>query len=119
MAVIDAATAAAAEGALIVNQVRDLPAQAGALAITDDASYHHVVEFLKGIKQLRASIAATFDEHIHRAYEAHRALCREKQTAEGTAVEAERIAKALLATYQRGAAAGPRARAGDGRGRAA
>jgi hypothetical protein len=74
----------------------DLSVQARALTIVDSDTYRQVAEFLLGVKSLRAEIAATFDPHIARAYDAHRALCREKKDAEAAAVEAERIAKDLL-----------------------
>jgi hypothetical protein len=80
----------------VMTRSATLPEQARAFTIIDSDSYARVAEFLLGIKALRAEIAATFDEHIGRAYEAHRALCREKRDAEAAAVEAERIAKDLL-----------------------
>lgn len=76
-----------------------LEVQARGFVITDDATYREVAEFLLGIKALRAKIAATFDEHIKRAYDAHRALCAEKRHAEAAAVAAERIAKDLLTEW--------------------
>jgi hypothetical protein len=74
----------------------DLVVQVRGFVITTPEQYRTVAEFLKGVKALRAEIADTFDAHIKRAYEAHRALCAEKRNAEANAVEAEGIAKSLL-----------------------
>ena len=72
------------------------PDQARALRIVDAASYERACEFLKAIKALRTEIADTFDPHIRRAYEAHRALCKEKNGAEAPLATAERITKDAL-----------------------
>lgn len=76
-----------------------LPEQARALAITDADSYRRVAEFLQGIKALRAEIAATFDPHIKRAHEAHKALCDDKRKVDTAAAEAERVAKDLMIVW--------------------
>lgn len=75
------------------------PDQARGLRITDPASYAAACEFLKGVKALRTEIADTFEPHIKRAHEAHKALLKEKADAEAPLAEAERIAKAALVVY--------------------
>lgn len=75
------------------------PEQARALAVVDDATSVRASEMLKGIKALRQRIAETFDPHIKRAHDAHRALCREKQEAEAPLTEAETILKRGLVAY--------------------
>src|SRR5690606_14674102 len=68
--------------------------------ITDDASYTAAAELLKGIKALRGKIAETFDPHIKRAHEAHKALVKDKATAEAPLTEAEGVLKKTLVAYQ-------------------
>lgn len=75
------------------------PNRARAAAITDVVSYTLACEMLKGIKLLRGRIAETFDSHIKRAFDAHRALCKEKQDAEAPLTDAERILKTALAAW--------------------
>ncbi len=75
------------------------PDRARSLCIEDAVSYAQACEFLKGIKALRAEIAETFEPHIKRAHESHRALLKEKADAEVPLAEAERIAKAALVVY--------------------
>lgn len=75
------------------------PEKAHALRVVDAETYDRAGELLKGIKALRDEIADTFDPHIKRAHEAHRALCREKQDAEAPLAEAERILKSGLSAY--------------------
>ena len=75
------------------------PEKAGGLAVTDSPTYTIAGEFLKGIKALRARIAETFDPHIARAFQAHRALVKEKADAEAPLQVAERAIKDKLVTY--------------------
>lgn len=75
------------------------PDRARALSILGTETYIQAGELLKGIKALRQTIAATFDPHIKRAFDAHRALCREKQDAEAPLLEAEQILKRGLVAY--------------------
>lgn len=75
------------------------PERARAAAVTDDASYQAATELLKAIKQLRHKIAETFDPHIKRAFDAHRALCEEKRQAEAPLTDAERLLKNELVQY--------------------
>jgi len=77
----------------------DLVARARAFTVTTADDYQVVAGFLVGLKALRAKIAETFDEHIRRAFVAHRALVQEKRDAEAAVVEAERIAKVLLVQW--------------------
>ncbi len=75
------------------------PDQAKALRILNAESYQAACEFLKGIKALRTEIADTFEPHIKRAHEAHKALLKEKADAETPLAEAERITKSALVVY--------------------
>ena len=75
------------------------PDRARALRITDEASYVEGGELLKAIKALRNKIAQTFDDHIKRAFELHRALVGEKKAAEAPLTQAEGIIKHGLIAY--------------------
>ena len=80
--------------------IADVLAQARALEpITDAAHAERVGELLAAALDLRAQVDRTFDEHIARAYDAHRALIAEKRQAQAPAVEAERVLRALLVTW--------------------
>ena len=82
-----------------VDMALTYPDRARALTIRDAASYQAACEFLKGVKALRTEIADTFEPHIKRAHEAHKALLKEKADAEAPLSEAERITKTALVTY--------------------
>lgn len=88
------------DSAAVLQKAATFPEQARALAITSPERYTAACDFLQTIKALRAEIAETFDPHIKRAYDAHRALCAEKKDAEAPLVDAERIAKAAMVTYE-------------------
>lgn len=88
------------DGSVVAEKALAFPDRARALRIADAASYAGACEFLKGIKALRAEIADTFEPHIKRAHESHRALLKEKADAEAPLAEAERIAKSALVTYE-------------------
>jgi hypothetical protein len=89
-----------AERALVVApSAADLPTQARACVITDEASARAAAELLTGVKALRAEIADTFDKHIAAAFAAHKALLKEKRDAEAPAVEAESILKAAIVAW--------------------
>lgn len=75
------------------------PDRAAALAIVDDGSYRSAADMLIGIKSLRTAIAATFDAHIARAYQSHKALVKEKADAEAPLTQAETTIKRALVTY--------------------
>lgn len=77
------------------------PARAAAVTITDADSYAGACGLLLGIKDLRAKVAETFDPHIKRAHEAHKALLKEKQDAEAPLAIAERTIKGLITDYDR------------------
>lgn len=83
----------------VVEKALAYPDQARAMRITDALSYQGACDFLKGIKALRTEIGETFQPHITRAHEAHKALLKEKNDAEAPLAEAERIAKAALVVY--------------------
>ncbi len=83
----------------VTEQALAYPDRARALCIADADGYHAACEFLKGVKALRAEIAETFEPHIKRAHESHKALLKEKADAETPLLEAERITKAALVDY--------------------
>jgi hypothetical protein len=89
------------DGSRVTEKALTFPDQARRIVIADPQSYEHACDFLKGIKALRDEIAETFDSHIRRAHEAHKALLKEKQDAEAPLAEAERIAKDALVAYNR------------------
>lgn len=86
-------------GAAVRDEAASWPARARELQVVDDAACIRASEMLKGIKALRQTIADTFDPHIKRAFDAHRALVREKQDAEAPLAEAEAILKRALVAY--------------------
>jgi len=68
--------------------------------ISTNEQYRLAGEHLKGIKLLRQKIGETFDPHIKRAYEAHRALVKERAGHEAPLVEAEGVLKQRMLTHQ-------------------
>jgi hypothetical protein len=87
------------EAARVTEQALTWPERARGAAVVDAESYGRASELLKGIKALRQEIADTFDPHVKRAHDAHRALLKEKADAEAPLTEAERIIKAALVAY--------------------
>ena len=77
------------------------PDRARAAVIVDADSYRSAGELLLGIKDLRRKIAETFDPHVRRAFEAHRALVKEKADAEAPLSQAEVILKQALVAFDR------------------
>lgn len=75
------------------------PDRARAMTVTSAESYTGACEMLKGIKALRQKVSDTFDPHIKRAVDAHRALLAEKRDAEAPLSEAERILKDSIVAY--------------------
>lgn len=87
------------DSSAITEKALTFPDQARALRIADAESYQGACDFLKGVKALRTEIAETFEPHIKRAHEAHKALLKEKADAEAPLAEAERVAKSVLVVY--------------------
>jgi hypothetical protein len=87
------------DGSRVTQKALSMPDQARAVTITSPDSYQRACDFLKGVKALREEIAETFDPHIKRAYDSHRALCAEKKDAEAPLAEAERIVKTALVAW--------------------
>lgn len=83
----------------VVQRALTVPDQARALHIDSQDQYAAACQFLLGIKALRQEIADTFQPHITRAHEAHKALLKEKSDAEAPLADAERIAKSALVVY--------------------
>jgi hypothetical protein len=92
-------TAAVDVDRTVTDEALTWPDRARTAAVVDPASYQSAGELLKGIKQLRQKIAETFDPHIRRAHDSHRALCEEKRQAEAPLTEAERLIKNALVAY--------------------
>lgn len=67
--------------------------------ITCDEDARYVADVLHAVKAMRVTVAETFDPHIARAYQAHRALCQEKQRNDKALADAETRAKHLLAEW--------------------
>jgi colicin import membrane protein len=88
------------DGSAVTAKALTYPEQARSIQILNRASYEAACEFLKGIKALRTEIAETFDPHIKRAHESHKALLKEKQDAEAPLTEAERITKDALVIFE-------------------
>lgn len=83
----------------VVSEALTWPERAKSATITDEQSYHAAAQLLLGIKDLRKKIAETFDPHCKRAFEAHRALTKEKADAEAPLTEAERIIKDSIRAF--------------------
>lgn len=83
----------------IQREALTFPDQARRLAITSPDTYARAAEFLKIVKALRGKVAETFDAHITRAFQAHRALTAEKQKAEAPLTEAETVVKRAMVEY--------------------
>jgi len=81
------------------NEASSWPERAQALAVTNSVTYTMAGELLLGIKDLRKRIVETFGPHCKRAFEAHRALVAEQKQAEAPLMDAERIIKDRLVTY--------------------
>ena len=67
--------------------------------VVDNAGYEQAGGMLKGIMALRKKISDTFDPHVKRAFEAHRALVAEKKLHEAPLMEAESIYKRAMLSY--------------------
>lgn len=80
-------------------QAQGWPAKARALVITTIETCRSAGEMLTGIKALRKVVADTFDPHVQRAHEAHKALLADKAKNESPLIEAEGILKRGLAAY--------------------
>lgn len=75
------------------------PDRARAALVTDDVSYRSAASLLLGIKDLRKAADAAFDPIITAAHAAHKTAIAQKMQAEGPLIEAERIIKASLRTF--------------------
>jgi hypothetical protein len=87
------------DGARVTQRASEYPGLARTLVIVDVSSKAAAVEFLQGIKALREEIAETFDPHIRRALESHRALLADKREAEQPLADAERMIKNAILKY--------------------
>jgi hypothetical protein len=92
-------TVAAKDETTLRDDMTMVLATAGALILTDEASFQAGSALLRRIKAVRETIAAFFAPHIARAFEAHRALIADRQRFDGPLAEAERALKADLITF--------------------
>lgn len=69
------------------------------IAIRDASTYQTACDFLKSLKTIEKDINATFDEPIHRAFEAHRAIVAAKKKHFEPIERAESIVKPKIAAY--------------------
>lgn len=81
------------------DKITTLVANAREFVIATDDDYARAVDFVKGVKELRQQIADTFDPHVRRAFDAHRALCADRKRADDAAAEAERIVKDAIVAW--------------------
>ena len=80
--------------------IADVLVQARRLTpIANAAQAQTVADILAVALDFKATVGRTFDEHIARAHEAHRALIAEKRTAQTPALEVETLARGLLARW--------------------
>lgn len=89
----------------VTTEAMSWPDRARAVVVTTAEQYVVGADLLKGIKALRTKIAETFDPHVRRAHEAHKALVAEKAAAEAPLTQAEQILKHALVTYDNAQAA--------------
>lgn len=75
-------------------------AEATQLKVVDNGTFERAGAMLKAIMGLRKQIGDTFDPHIKRAHEAHKALVAEKNTHAAPLIEAESLLKRGLLGYQ-------------------
>lgn len=76
-----------------------LPDQAKAIRIVDPWSYTVAADFLKGVKSLRAEVAAAFDPIIKSAHDAHKTALAQKKAADTPLDDAERIVKGEMVRW--------------------
>jgi hypothetical protein len=75
------------------------PDRAKAIAVVSDETYAQAATVLLDVKALQQQIAATFDPHIARAHEAHKALIAEKRTHDEPLMRAETLLKGAMVAY--------------------
>lgn len=75
------------------------PARAREIQVTDQPSLDKANLAIKAIKGLAGEISATFDPHIKRAFDGHRALVAEKRRFTDGLEQAERTIKSRVADY--------------------
>lgn len=88
-----------AETKAIAADAQTTLATAQAFKITSPQSYLEAGEMLKAIKALSRKIDETFDPHIKRAFEAHRALVADKKVHQTPLQTAEALLKRGLLAY--------------------
>lgn len=97
-AAIDNIASAAPE--VLTNQALTWPEKARAVQITSSEGLEQAAEMLRGIKDLRGEVNATFDPIVSKAFAAHREATAAKKRAEGPLAEAEQILRGQITGYQ-------------------
>lgn len=82
-----------------VTEALTWPDRAAALVIRTTEQYAAAADLLIGIKALRKRIADTFDGHVNRAFQLHRALVAERNSADAPLTSAERLIKDKLVAW--------------------
>jgi hypothetical protein len=83
----------------VTTAARTWPEKARALRIESADHYIAAGEMLRGIKDLRAEVDATFDTIIASANKTHKDACAKKRDAETPLIDAERAIKAEMVAY--------------------
>ena len=91
---------AAVETQAIAAESTGILTAAQTFKIVNPAQYEEAGERLKAIKALSKKIDETFDPHIKRAFENHRALVAEKKTHQTPLQTAEALLKRAVLSYQ-------------------
>lgn len=91
---------AVVETQAIAAETTEILTAAQTFKIATTAQYEEAGDRLKGVKALMQKIDATFDPHIKRAFDNHRALVAEKKTHQGPLQAAEALLKRAVLSYQ-------------------
>jgi hypothetical protein len=75
------------------------PDRARALKIIDVATYTAAGVMLTGVKALRGKVKETFDPIVEAANKTHKEACKQRTNADAPLVEAEKILKAAIASF--------------------
>jgi hypothetical protein len=79
----------------------ELVVQVQTIAVVDDATFAQAGELLKTVKAYLGRVAEVFDPMAKAAHDAHKAVVAQRKKVEQHALEAERLLKEQMGTYQR------------------
>lgn len=88
------------DGKQLAQQASTWPERARAFLVTSQETLERAADALKGIKELRAEIEATFGPIVKKAFETHRAATAARKKVEEPLTEAEGIIKRSVSGYQ-------------------